>query len=303
MFWWALFSAGVRLAELLPARMLYGAGAAVARVLASAPSPARDRLRRNFSRVTGQSPSSSAVARLVREAYSLQVANYVDLMRTRRISRAEVEARYTTTGPGWAAMVSAVQEGRGCVLVTPHFGRIELLNHVLATFDLPTALPVERLRPERLFQLVCALRAFRGATPIPHDAGVRPWLRAIGQGHLVALFAERDPSGGGVPVQFFGREARFPPGPAFLALRTGAPLLVGYDLPGDRPNTAYAEIDAPLKLARNGDMEADVRAATQQIAAHFERHIRAHPGRWVMFHDMWPGDVSESGRIQVASAP
>lgn len=302
MVWWALFAAGVRLAELLPAGALYRAGTTLARAIALVPTAARERLQRNLARVTGLAPGSAALAKLTQRVYELQVHNYLDLMRTRRISRAEIDRRYTATGPGWQAMVEAVRAGKGCVLVTAHFGRIELLNHFLATFELPTSLPVERLRPERLFALVCRLRAHKGVHLLPHDAGIRPWLRAIGSGHVVALFAEWDPSGTGVPVRFFGREARFPPGPAFLALRTGAPLVIGYDLPGEHPGTARADVDAPLVLERSGDMDADVRAATQQIASHFERRIQEHPERWVMFHDVWPGDVSESTRVTAAVA-
>ena len=309
MIWWWLFAFGVQLAEWVPARALYGLAQLLAPLLALVPTPARAQLRRNLTQVTGPTRNGGSMNSLTRQVYAMQIANYLDLMRSRRITPKEIRSRYTLEGPGWDELVQTVRGGQGCVLVTPHFGRIELLNHVLALHGLPTTLPVERLRPERLFSLVTALRATRGVHFLPQDGGVRPWLRALGQGHVIALFAEWDPSGQGVPVTFFGRESRFPPGPAFLALRGNAPLFIGYDLPGGDPGIpgdiygrGRAFLDAPLHLTRTANLDADVKRGTQLIADHFQRHIAQDPGRWVMFHDMWPDDVSQSATKRALEA-
>jgi phosphatidylinositol dimannoside acyltransferase len=292
--WWALFAAGVRLAEWLPAPSLYAVARLAGRLLALVPTAARSRLRNNLSRVTGQPAESAAVMALATQVYVLQTCNYVDLLRTRKITPEEIGRRFVREGPGWDLLLEHARTGTGSLLVSAHFGRIERLNHFLALHRLPVTLPVERLSPPRLFDLVSALRTSRGVKLVPHDAGLRPWLRAVSKGDVVALFAEWDPSGRGVPVDFFGAEARFPPGPAFLALRSGAPLFIGYDLPGDRPDEGRVFVDAPLQLERTGDMDRDVQRATQQIAQHFERTIGRHPGRWVMFHDIWQGNLSQS---------
>jgi lauroyl/myristoyl acyltransferase len=222
------------------------------------------------------------------------VANYLDLLRIRTLSVPDVARRFTLEGPGWGPFLARVRGGGGAVLVTPHFGRIELLNHCLAQFALPTTLPVERLRPERLFALVSALRKSTGVHLVPHDAGLRPWLRALGAGHVVALFAEWDPSGRGIPVRFFDGDAHFPPGPAFLALRGNAPLFVGLCLPGSSDDRYVAYMEAPVEIERTDSLDADVTALTQDVASLFEAHIARHPGRWVMFHDLWAGGVSQS---------
>ena len=294
MVWWVLLSAGVLVAERVPAAVLYGTGQGVARLLAALPSAPRTRLRRNLARASGLSLGDRQLNRLVRQAYETQVANYLDLLRIRRLAVPDVARRFTLRGPGWASFLARVRGGEGAVLVTPHFGRIELLNHCLAQFQLPTTLPVERLKPERLYRLVAQLRGHTGVHLVPHDAGPRPWLRALSAGHVVALFAEWDASGRGIPVRLFGSEAQFPPGPAFLGLRGGTPIFVGLWLPGGTPDAYVAFMEEPLEVARTGDLDHDVLAVSQRIASLFERHIRRHPGRWVMFHDLWAGGVSQS---------
>ena len=303
MLWWALLSAGVIIAERAPAPLLYGLGRLAARLFAALPTAPRNRLRRNLSRVTGLSLGDRWLDRCVRRAYATQVAHYIDLLRIRKLDVAEVARRFTLEGDGWTSLVEHVRGGKGAVLVTPHFGRIELLNHCLAQFRLPTTLPVERLEPERLYRLVASLRGHTGVRLAPHDDGPRPWLRALREGHVVALFAEWDPSGRGVPVRFFGDAARFPPGPAFLALRGGAPLYVGLWLPGETDDRYIAYLYPPLEVERSGDTDHDVQTLTQQVASLFERHIREHPGRWVMFHDLWAGGWAGGVSQSAATAP
>jgi lauroyl/myristoyl acyltransferase len=96
--------------------------------------------------------------------------------------------------------------------------------------------------------------------------------------------------------------AHFPPGPAFLALRAGVPLFVGFELPSEGTSASLAHIGLPLRIERSGDLDHDVQRLTQLIANEFERHIRRAPGRWVMFHDIWRNDVSEFGSAHTFAA-
>lgn len=294
MVWWAVFAAGAWLAERLPEGLVYLGGRVVARVIVLLPVAPRERLRRNLSRASGEALGSARLSVLVRLAYATQLTNYIDLMRSRRISEAEVAGAMRAGGPGWDALLSAVRGKRGAIIVTAHFGRMELLNHFLAQFRLPITLPVERLRPERLFDLISALRRYKGLQLVPHDAALRACLRALQRGEAVALFADWDPTGQGVPVRFFGAAARFPAGPAFLALRAGAPVFVGMALPGEARAGFQVWVELPLSVARTDDFDANLQTLTQEIADSLERHIRREPGRWVMFHDLWAGGVSQS---------
>ncbi|CAA9232047.1 MAG: hypothetical protein AVDCRST_MAG77-1058 [uncultured Chloroflexi bacterium] len=304
MLTWALLAGGAWLAERLPGRPLYAAGRMVALLLAALPSAPRARLRRNLARATQLPLESPRLNTLVLRVYRTQVQNYLDLLRTRRASPAVAAARVRQTGPGWQSFLEAARSGRGCVLVSAHFGRIELLNQFLAQFGLPMTLPVERITPPRLFELVCALRSHFGVKIVPRDTGVRPLLRALTRGDVVILFADWDLTGQGIAVPLFGQPARLPPGPAFLALRGKAPLFVGVHLlegvHGDaqggaraaRPVTDLAYMSAPLELERTGDIDADVRRGTERIAVELERLIARHPEQWVMFHDVWAGNGS-----------
>ncbi|HEX2034948.1 MAG TPA: lysophospholipid acyltransferase family protein [Chloroflexota bacterium] len=288
-----LFAAGVWLGERLPGPLLFGLARLVALVLSAIPSAPRARLRRNLAVVLGVAPRSPVLRRYLREAYQTQVANYVDLLRSRTIAPAAAAQGVIPGGEGWASFERAVAEKRGLVLVTAHFGRIELMTHFLGNRGVHLTLPVERLQPPALFDLLCRLRQRPTFTLVAADLGLRPCLRAIGRGEVVTLFADWDSTGHGVAVEFFGRPARLPAGPALLALRTGAPLIVGFSLPDGplgadgTPGRRRAVLEPPLLVERSGDFAADVQRATQMMAGVLERYIRQYPGQWVMFHDIW----------------
>ena len=76
--------------------------------------------------------------------------------------------------------------------------------------------------------------------PLGPDAG-KAVLKALRDGHVVALLCDRDIEGTGVEVDFFGERTTLPAGPATLALRTGrrAPAH-GRVLPGRRATTPWS---------------------------------------------------------------
>jgi phosphatidylinositol dimannoside acyltransferase len=283
-----LFSAVVRLAEWLPAPLVYRLARAVGLLLSLLPTAPGRGLRRNLGVVLGGPPSSPLLRPYVRGAYRTQSANYADLLRGRRITAAEVAAGTVAEGTGWPAFREAIAAGKGLILVTAHFGRFERMTHYVAGLGVTLTLPVERLHPPALFDLVSRLRTRRGFTLVPADLGLRPPLRGLQRGHVVALFADWDSTGHGVEVPFFGRPARLPAGPALLAVRTGAPLFVAFGVDDPRAGLVRAVVEPPLPVRRGGDLEADTRHATELLASALERGIRRFPDQWVMFHDVWP---------------
>jgi KDO2-lipid IV(A) lauroyltransferase len=87
-------------------------------------------------------------------------------------------------------------------------------------------------------------------------------------------------------VQFFGGRTRMPPGPALLALRTGAPLYavdIFYT-----PDQAVASITRiAMPAADEGALDVRVKLVTQRLADAFAAGIAAHPQDWHMLQKLW----------------
>jgi phosphatidylinositol dimannoside acyltransferase len=103
---------------------------------------------------------------------------------------------------------------------------------------------------------------------------------------VVVLVADRDLTGSGLRVPFFGAPARLPTGPALLAVRSGAPLLSAVCVVRE-DGSFEGVIDPPIPVARSGDKRADVERITRAIAARLEYHIRRNPEHWTVFQPLW----------------
>ena len=105
----------------------------------------------------------------------------------------------------------------------------------------------------------------------------------------MAFLADRDLKRSGVPAYFFGEETTLPPGPATLALRTGAPLLpVASYYDGD---DGYRVVIRPaIPVPTEGTRSEKVRTMTQDLAVEMEALIRAAPHQWHLVQPNWPSD-------------
>jgi KDO2-lipid IV(A) lauroyltransferase len=117
-------------------------------------------------------------------------------------------------------------------------------------------------------------------------------------GKLVALVCDRDVTGSGIEVEFFGEKARMMGGPAALAVQTGAalmPVILWFE--GDHWGVhVHEEIPVPAE----GDSMHKTAAMMQQAARLFEAGIRAHPQDWHMLQRVFAADL---GPGQLRRAP
>ncbi len=178
----------------------------------------------------------------------------------------------------------AVARGRGVVVTCTHIGNWELAAVMVAHWG-HTLHAVAGVQLNRW--LAPAVRETKSELAIhtvaPED-GFRKLLRALEHGEVVALMVDGDIYSHGVPVEFFGRETRFPAGPGVLSQRTGALIICGYCerlAPGRFRIVVEPALD-PAEFPHTAALNAEVAAIS-------ERHIRAHLDQWCIFRPLWEG--------------
>ena len=127
----------------------------------------------------------------------------------------------------WAVVESAINEGHGLVMLTPHLGGFEIIPRVLAQ-HFPATILYRPSRQEWLNEVVEAGRAYPNMHFVPTNLhGVRQMTRALTRGEAIGILPDQVPSGGeGVWVPFFGRPAYTTPLPARLANRNNTPVVM-----------------------------------------------------------------------------
>ncbi len=259
------------------------------------------RLRANLRRVVGPDVSEADLDVLVRAGLRSYARYWMEAFRLPALSRAEILAGFRFDRED--VLAADVAAGRGAIVALPHSGNWDMAGAWVAAMGWPIATVAERLKPEGIYQRFLAFRRDLGMEILPTHGGERPafdvLVDRVKAGYVVPLLADRDLSARGVTVDFFGSRTRMPPGPALLALRTGAPLYVAslwYE-----PEAACATIEGPLALpgAEQGTLDVRVRILAQRVADGLAAGIARHPQDWHMLQRMWldqPATPTGAGR-------
>jgi KDO2-lipid IV(A) lauroyltransferase len=176
----------------------------------------------------------------------------------------------------------------------PHMGNWEAAAPVAGNEGVPVVAVAENLPNRRVTDWFTAMRANFGIEIVLATGSVEVMRRleaALAQNKAVALLSDRDLRGRGVAVEFFGEMTTLPPGPATLAIRTGAPLLpvAPYFEDGGHRVVVRPAIPVPEVTPRS----EQVRIMTQALAREMEDLIRANPRQWHLVVPNWPSDRVE----------
>ena len=229
-----------------------------------------------------------ALRQRVRDVYRSYGRYYGDSFRLPGVSPAELDARLTYDG--YEQVEAARSTGTGPILLLPHLGSWEWGAFWLTRVrHVPVTAVVERIDPPALFDWFVEFRQGIGLeiVPLGPEAG-RSIVGAIRRARVVALLCDRDITGTGVEVDFFGEKTTLPSGPAVLALRTGAQLLPSAVY--DRGRIHHGVVRPPVPVERQGTFRDDVARITQLIAYELEELIRAAPEQWHLLQPNWPSD-------------
>lgn len=241
----------------------------------------------NQAQVLGRPVDDPLVAAATREAFRSYARYWFDSFDVATWSDERILAEMSFDGLDVVQKLLA--ERRGLLAVVPHMANWDAAGRALAAHGIRVLSVAERLRPESLYELFLRHRRELGMDIIGlvDDGDVaRKLTNALDEGRFVALVADRDLSGRGVEVEMFGAPRRLPAGPAVLALRSGAPVVVAEIF---ETRTGWrCTLHPPIEPVSTGDRRADVEALTRAIAERFERAIAAAPSQWHLFQPGWP---------------
>jgi len=168
-------------------------------------------------------------------------------------------------------------------------GSYEVVSAIWSATLAPVSFFAEELEPRALFEWYRDTRARLGISVLTLDlGGIRKVLQALRDEEMVITAIDRDITGTGHVMPFFGRPAPIPLGPAAIARRLGTPLLpvCVTRLPDD---SYLAEATPLVTVEQTDDPKADQIRATEQLLRRIETFIQAHPEQWHVPHRIWEG--------------
>jgi phosphatidylinositol dimannoside acyltransferase len=283
-----------RVAAALPAGLAYRLADLAGLIRFRLATRARRLAAANLARVcaaSGRPTRGPEFRRLVRRAFVEHARYYLELLRLPHVPAAELDARIEAEDwERWGPLFRS-----GVVVASLHLGNFEPFGHYLAQRGVSGVAPIEEIQPPQLFEFLRRRRGVgRGVELIPRSRSRRRLVAALHAGQFVALIADRDLDGDGLPVTFFGHATTMPAGPAALALMTGRPLVVARVLRTgpERFHGRAWQIETP----GSGDRSSDARAMTAEMTRRFEAAIAEAPEQWWgAFQPIWP-DLAHGSR-------
>jgi phosphatidylinositol dimannoside acyltransferase len=193
--------------------------------------------------------------------------------------------------------------GRGVVFALPHMGNWDQAGAWFIAKGAGSFTTVaERLKPETVYERFVAFREGLGMEVLPASGGPRPFgilAQRLRAGKIVVLPCDRDLTGTGIEVEFFGEKAKMMAGPAALAVQTGAALM---------PATLWftengwgVHIGPEIPEPAEGTRTEKVAAMMQEVARFFEQGIREHPYDWLMLQKVFVADLDPDRQAAAAA--
>ncbi len=257
----------------------------------------------NYAPVLGKPANDPAVQRVGRLSYRNFVRYLFEFLRLPHESVDAIDKRVGLhTDEDFDA---ALASGKGLIFVSAHFGNMDYAATALCRRHLPMTVVADTIKPRQLMDHLVEFRGKKGVKVVYGTKAPRAVIEALKKneavGFLVDVGCDRK---GGVPVTFFGHRTMFPAGPALLAVRTGAPVVVGYSLVVGNRIEAYSY--PPIYYSATGNKSEDARSCSQLIANYFEDFLSRYPEQWYIFRPMWDTgpceDAAKPGESQPAEA-
>jgi KDO2-lipid IV(A) lauroyltransferase len=182
--------------------------------------------------------------------------------------------------------LGALDERRGLVIPTGHFGSWEVAARGLTDFGRPVNLVMAREPNPTVRHFVHRLRTRHGVNVIYSDRSIfaaLPILQALRRNEVVGM--QLDPWGplrGTQTVDFCGRAARFQLGPFAVARLARAPVVPVFCV-----RTGIRRYELRVVGRFEPTTPAEALAAFHATVRAYETLVRERPSQWLVFEDVW----------------
>ena len=273
-----IYSSMWRVIRLMPERLAYRLFSGLAKLAYRRNGKRVQRLRNNYQAVK-PALNSTQLEELIQQGLENAMRYWCDTFRISDWSTERISKTVKTYDENY--LLDPIESKKGLIVALPHAGNWDHAGAYFCSRGIRVNTVAEHLKPERLFRKFLQHREKMGMQVLDLNAGVLGHLeRLLNAGELVALVSDRDLSKSGINVDFFGKTARMPAGPAVLAQKTGADLITAFVAYSKAGIEIY--FSPPIAVDRTANQADETARLTQEIANNFAAQILQHTESWHM---------------------
>jgi lauroyl/myristoyl acyltransferase len=248
------------------------------------PSKRRKILKINLSNVIGHEAPKS----MLREAYKCYARYYFDLHQDKEklLQSVSITPEFQHA---YTISKDLLRRYNGLIIISLHIGNWDFGASYISCNMFPGKgnSVVEKLPPP-VYKWFTEIRTKWGMKVID-TAHIKTMMHVLKNGKILVLTADRDLEKTGYQMEFFGKKAYIPSGPAKLALTYNVPIMVGI-MPRDRTDPLrFIPVFDPdaLNLEKLEKTEENAEKLTYNLIKHMETQLRDYPEQWCMLQQVW----------------
>lgn len=176
--------------------------------------------------------------------------------------------------------------GKGLIVITAHLGCWELIPAYFSQAGYQVNVMAREVYDRNVNREINRIRELYHIRIIDKRRAPIIALKCLLRGEAVGILMDQRTSKNSVAVDFMGHEAKTPIGPAYLAMKTGSPVVpVAIHRLSD--DTHMIEVGEEVAMSRTGEEKADIFENTRRCSKAVERYITNYLDEWVWFHKRW----------------
>lgn len=250
----------------------------------------RDVVLENLAIAFGMELHEGQRTALAARSYKQIAMTFLELMIAPRL-RKQIQQMWTLEQQ--ELLLNLLSQGNGLVCVSGHLGNWEFQGAAIANLlaEHFTVAAVQQSNPY-INRFVTRRRNAMSMQVAGSKEAMKLLVRALRNHQAIGLVADQNAGLSAVFVDFFGKTAATMPGPAQLALKYRAPLVVFVAL---RTGPAKFKVLAEQVPVQEDDT---VESLTQRHVKVLESYIRKHPEQYFWLHRRWKTRPSWEEKIE-----
>ena len=288
MFFYILYRIGYFFANALPLKFAYSLAKRVSDIQYFFSTKDREIVAQNLSIITKKDiKECRKLARRVFRNFGLYL---VDFFRMSNLSVEDIKKRVEIEGI--ENIDGVLNQNKGGIILTCHIGNWEMGGVVMAMLGYDISAVVLNHRHKDINDFFIKQREEKGLKVILVDHSMKRCISALRKNGLLALAGDRDFTNNGIAIDFFGKLASIPKGPAMFALKTNSPIIPGMLV--RRGSFNYKLIFyAPIEVKEIPGIDKDeiIKEASKKLVSIMEKSISEYPEQWLIFRKFWEAPV------------
>lgn len=246
----------------------------------------REKTIANLKFAYGDSIGTTEIAKIAEAVFRNIAMVFIDVLLLPKLFAADLEGIHNGFGEVKKRVDAILQKGNGIIVITGHLGNWELLAATFTKAGYEGGVMAKRIYYPPFNNLLVKNRAACKLRTFYRDTSVREIVKVFRNNQVLGVLADQDiDSVDGIFVDFFGKPAFTPIGPAKMSLASGAPILPVFCIREGWNYRFYLE--DPIFPDSSEDKEAEIRRITRAWSRSVEKYIKRYPEQWVWMHERW----------------